>query len=200
MKWLEIVPFAGFILLILLIAGRIIFLKKKGIAVSDSNKTSGWKTVLLYLLFLLILSVWIIELAQPLFYFTFSVLPETIKQPVFDSLFFDMTGTGIVLAALILMALSLAHFKNSLRFGLNEYNHGKLITRGIFSISRNPFFLSIILYFLGTALVFMNWFFIGFALLAAISIHFFILKEEKFMKQHYGESYRKYRQRVRRYF
>jgi len=87
-----------------------------------------------------------------------------------------------------------------LRFGLNENNRGKLINTGIFSVSRNPFFFSIILCFVGTALIFMNWFFIGFAVLAIVSIHFFILKEEKFMRQHYGESYREYRKKVRRYF
>ncbi|MGM0620026.1 MAG: methyltransferase family protein, partial [Bacteroidota bacterium] len=105
-----------------------------------------------------------------------------------------------IFISLIFMALTLHHFKTSLRFGLNENNRGKLITTGIFSFSRNPFFFSIIIYFLGTALVFPNWFFIGFAVLAIVSIHLFILKEEKFMEEHFGESYLKYQQKVRRYF
>jgi protein-S-isoprenylcysteine O-methyltransferase Ste14 len=49
-------------------------------------------------------------------------------------------------------------------------------------------------------MVFPNFFFIGFAVLAIVSIHFFILKEEKFMGKIYGADYEKYLQKVRRYF
>ena len=38
------------------------------------------------------------------------------------------------------------------------------------------------------------------AFLTLISVHFFILKEENFLRKHYGEAYRKYQQKVSRYF
>jgi protein-S-isoprenylcysteine O-methyltransferase Ste14 len=92
------------------------------------------------------------------------------------------------------------HFKTSIRFGLNDKNKGKLITSGVFAYSRNPFFLSLDLYFLGISLMLPNLFFIGFAVLTVISIHFFILKEEKFMLKAYGIEYKKYVSKVGRYF
>jgi protein-S-isoprenylcysteine O-methyltransferase Ste14 len=96
--------------------------------------------------------------------------------------------------------LTLLHFRFSLRFGLDDKNQGELVTRGVFSQSRNPFFLSINLFFVGLALFHTSVFFIVMALLTLISIHFFILKEEKFLRKHYGEAYQKYREKVGRYF
>lgn len=200
MKWLEIVPFAGFILLGILISARIIFLKKRGVKVSaQSEKPPGYMRIL-YPVFFLFLLVWVFELAKPVFQFQFSMLNHQLTTSLVSSVFLEISGAFLIVLSLIFMALTLHHFKTSLRFGLNEDNRGELVTDGIFSHSRNPFFLSIILYFLGTALVFPGWFFIGFAVLAIVGIHLFILKEEKFMLQYYGDSYGEYRKKVRRYF
>ena len=106
----------------------------------------------------------------------------------------------VISISLVLFALTLSHFKNSLRFGIDEKNKGELITKGVFSLSRNPFFLSIDIYFAGIALLLPNLFFIGFSVLAIVSIHFFILKEEKFMQSMYGKEYASYAKNVRRYF
>ncbi len=96
--------------------------------------------------------------------------------------------------------ITLTHFNTSLRFGLDKNTRGKLITIGIFSISRNPFFLSLDIYFIGTAMVLPSIFFLVFAATTVVSIHFFILKEERFMADNYSEEYLKYRQKTRRYF
>ena len=200
MKGLEIVPYAGFLILTILILGKIFLLKKRGINVSAANENPPRFMQILYPVFFLILLVWVFELAKPVFQFQFTILSGQVATPLVDYLLLEIGGTLLIVISLIFMALTLHHFNTSLRFGLNENNRGKLITTGIFSISRNPFFLSILLYFSGTALVIPSWFFIGFAVLSIISIHLFILKEEKFMSVHYGESYRKYRKNVRRYF
>jgi len=200
MNALEIVPFAGFLVLTVLILGKTILLNKRGIKVSGGNKNSPRYMRILYPVFFLLLFVWFFELAKPVFQFQFSILSGQLTIPLVNYLFLEIGGALLIVLSLVFMALTLHHFKSSLRFGLNENNRGKLINTGIFSVSRNPFFLSIILYFLGTALVTPSWFFITFTVLTIISIHVFILKEEKFMLQHYGESYREYREKVRRYF
>jgi len=200
MNWLKIIPFLGFMFLIALISGKIFLLQKRGVKVSSGNENPPRFMFILYPVFFLLLLFWIIELARPVFQFQFSFLSDQLTVLLTDYLFLNICGALLIFISLIFMALTLHHFKTSLRFGLNENNRGKLITTGIFSFSRNPFFLSIIIYFLGTALVFPNWFFIGFAMLAIVSIHFFILKEEKFMAKHFGENYLKYKQKVRRYF
>lgn len=200
MNELEILPTAGFFALIFLIAGKIFLLKKKGVKVSSGKNKTSSQVFLLYFVFLLMMGVWIFEIAQPVFQFNFLFLPLFFTQPLLKSLLWDILGAAFVIAGLILMATSLSHFKNSLRFGLDENNQGKLITSGIFSFSRNPFFLSLDLYFLGVALILSNLFFIIFAVLAIVGIHFFILKEEKFMRKYFGNKYLLYSRSVRRYF
>jgi protein-S-isoprenylcysteine O-methyltransferase Ste14 len=83
---------------------------------------------------------------------------------------------------------------------MNSKNLGELITTGVFSISRNPFFVSIIIYFTGISLFYPNPFFIAYTVLTIVSIHFFILKEEEFLQKYYGKEYENYTNNVRRYF
>ncbi len=98
------------------------------------------------------------------------------------------------------MLLTLRALKQSLRFGLNKKNLGKLVTSGIYVWSRNPFFLAIDCLFVGITLVFPTPFFIGISVLTLVSIHLFILKEERFMHENYGDDYKSYAKNVRRYF
>nr|WP_319511057.1 isoprenylcysteine carboxylmethyltransferase family protein [uncultured Draconibacterium sp.] len=98
------------------------------------------------------------------------------------------------------MLFTLRDLNQSLRFGLNESNLGKLVTGGIYAQSRNPFFLAINFLFAGISLIFPTPFFMGISLLTLFSIHFFILKEERFMRENYGMEYMNYCKKVRRYF
>lgn len=193
------IPIGGFLVILVLLTGRILFLKHKGIKVSGSAKKD--KTILLsYPLFLPILLFWIFELAKPAFQLSFSILPETFTSHLLKSVFLKIAGIAIIGSALVLLTLTLLHFKDSLRFGLNKENQGKMVTTGIFSITRNPFFLSLDLYFTGIAFMLPSLFFIIIAILTLVSIHLFILKEEKFLRKIYGEEYEKYAGKVGRYF
>jgi protein-S-isoprenylcysteine O-methyltransferase Ste14 len=73
------------------------------------------------------------------------------------------------------------------------------VTNGIFSITRNPIFVYIDLYFIGTALINANALFIIFALITVIGTHYQILQEEKHLNNLYKEEYVEYKKRVRRY-
>jgi protein-S-isoprenylcysteine O-methyltransferase Ste14 len=199
MTGVEIFPFSGFLVLIFLISERIFYLKRNGIKVSSETRSSSKTKVILYPVFLLILLLFLFESIKPVFQISFSILPETLTNPLADSLLLKIAGVLLIVIALGFLWLTLHHFKKSLRFGLDEKTPGQLICSGVFSISRNPFFLSLDLYFAGVVLVLTNLFFVGFAILVLVSIHFFILKEEKFMLKVYGEEYEKYTQNVRRY-
>jgi protein-S-isoprenylcysteine O-methyltransferase Ste14 len=196
----EIYPFASFLVFILLISGKIFMLKRKGVSVSSGRDKKKTNLVFLYPIFLLILFLWLFEITKPAFQITILILPKTFTNHLIEFVFVKVAGIFVIALSLVFLALSLLHFKNSLRFGLNEKQAGKLITSGVFSISRNPFFLSLDLYFLGIAILLPNLFFIGFAVLAIVSIHFFILKEEIFMLKVYAGEYEKYTNKVRRYF
>lgn len=75
-----------------------------------------------------------------------------------------------------------------------------LVTEGIFSLTRNPMYLGIVLVLLGWA-VFLSspWLIFGPLLFAAFIERFQILPEEKMLLAKFGQSFIEYRQRVRRW-
>jgi protein-S-isoprenylcysteine O-methyltransferase Ste14 len=193
-------PILSFLIFAFILSGRIYYLKQNSIKVSSGSAKTGKVKLSLYLVFLLIMLLWLFEIIKPAFQISVSVFPDFITIILVESLYLKIAGVFLISFSLIFLVVTLFHFKNSLRFGMDEKNKGELITTGIFSLSRNPFFLSIDLYFLGISLVLPNLFFIGFAVLALVSIHFFILKEEKFMVEIYGRKYLEYLRNVGRYF
>ncbi|MFV0593429.1 MAG: methyltransferase family protein [Draconibacterium sp.] len=198
MDFIDYFPLTGFLLMLVLITVRIYSLKQKRIQVISSSQKNRSSKVL-YPIFVFIFLLWLFEIVRPAFRISFSLLPEQLTKQIFDCFSVKTTGAILILFALIFWILTLSHFQNSLRLGLNENNKGTLITNGIFSLSRNPFFLSFDLYFLGVALILPSVFMLVFTIAALVSIHFFILKEERFMTENYGEEYQNYRQKTRRY-
>jgi protein-S-isoprenylcysteine O-methyltransferase Ste14 len=183
-----------------LITGKILILKRKGVTVNSNSKKSAFVKYFLYPIFLLVITLFISELVRPALKIEQLVLPEFISQNLFNSISLKIFGSLLIATSIIFLFFTLRSFNKSMRFGMDSKNLGKLITTGVFSISRNPFFISIIFYFAGIALICPSPFFIGFATLTIISIHLFILKEEIFLKINYGEEYNNYTENVRRYF
>lgn len=200
MEFLSIFPFVSFLFLVITLIVRIIYLRKKGIRVSSKSVEKPKILVFLYPVFVVLFLVWLAELARLAFQFSLSVLPEILTISLLNFQLLRYAGVIVILISLVFWVLALMHFGFSLRFGLDGKNQGGLITNGIFSHSRNPFFLSINLYFSGLAIYQTSLFFLVMAGLTVVSIHFFILKEEKFLRKHYGEAYRKYQEKVGRYF
>jgi protein-S-isoprenylcysteine O-methyltransferase Ste14 len=199
-EFLSFFPPVGFLFIVAFLSVKIWLLKKKGVQVRSGTPQSRKTRWILYAVFAVLFAVWFFQVIKPVFRISLSVFPETVTNQLVDSVFLHISGAFLILVSLVFLALTLVHFNTSLRFGLDKNNRGKLITAGVFSFSRNPFFLSLNLYFWGIALILPSVFFIGFALLAVVSIHFFILKEEKFLRSVYGGNYKKYAKKVRRYF
>ncbi len=196
----DFLPLVSFLLFIILIVGKTIILKKEGVAVSSNTKKGGFVKYIIYPIFIFILVLFIFELINQMLETPYSILPKFITQNFFNSIFLEISGVLIITTSLIFLLLTLRNFNKSLRFGMNSENLGELITTGIFSISRNPFFGSINIYFIGIALICPSIFFITFAIITVVSIHFFILQEEKFLVENYGKEYKNYAKNVRRYF
>ena len=195
----EYFPISGFLVLILTILSRMIWLQRKGIRVINRGRKATGRAAILPVAFFFVLVIWITELLRPVSLFMFSFLPEAMTTPFFQSGFLTTTGAVMIVLAICLNVLSLMHFRYSLRFGLDGSNAGKLVTSGIFSITRNPFFLSLIIYFSGIALIFINAFFLLFTIAAVAGIHRYILREEKFLVSVYGDAYRQYMAKTARY-
>ncbi|WP_319230625.1 isoprenylcysteine carboxylmethyltransferase family protein [Draconibacterium orientale] len=198
MEIIRLIPLVGFLLFCLQIGIRAFVLQRKGIRLSARKKHSskGISTVLLIAFFLVFLN----ELVYKAGLIRFSILPEVLRPLLTGKIILVITGIALILLSNLLMLFSLRTLKQSLRFGLNKSNLGKLVTSGIYAWSRNPFFLAINCLFVGISLVFPTPFFITISLLTLVSIHLFILKEERFMHKNYGEEYKNYAKTVRRYF
>jgi len=200
MCFLSIFPLAGLLIIVLLILIKVLVLRKQWVQVSAKGTKKKPAFILVYIVFLLLFMIWLWGLAGSVFHLQQPVLPSFLTHRFTESVMLQATGAVFIAVSDLLMLFTLLHFKSSLRFGLSKNNQGKLITTGIFSISRNPFFLSIDLFFIGQAMVFPAPLFVAMALFAVLSIHFFILKEEKFLSSYYSKEYLDYTQKIRRYF
>jgi protein-S-isoprenylcysteine O-methyltransferase Ste14 len=97
------------------------------------------------------------------------------------------------------ISFSLKSFKDSFRVGIDESKPDKLITDGIFSISRNPLYVCFFLFFIGMFLIYRNALITAAIILFPLAIHRQILREESFLKMYYGNEYEEYCKKVRRY-
>jgi protein-S-isoprenylcysteine O-methyltransferase Ste14 len=90
--------------------------------------------------------------------------------------------------------------RDSWRIGIIEGEKTELVTDGIFSISRNPYFLSGIIQFIAYIFLIKNLVVIIFCLLSILLIHKMVIKEETFLESLHGDKYLKYKKEVARYF
>ncbi len=79
------------------------------------------------------------------------------------------------------------------------FPRGKLITTGVYSLSRNPIYASWIVFILpGLAGICNNWIFFVSAIAMFIALKIYITAEEKQMLEHFGDSYKEYTKKVNR--
>ena len=108
-------------------------------------------------------------------------------------------GWGFLILSLILVWVAQSQMANSWRIGIDEKNKTKLVTGGLFSISRNPIFLGIMIANIGLFLVIPNAFTLLIISLSTISINTQIRLEEAFLKQEFKNQYLEYLKKVRRW-
>jgi protein-S-isoprenylcysteine O-methyltransferase Ste14 len=118
----------------------------------------------------------------------------------FQSGIVGWVGVFSCLAGLILMYWSLVSFGNSFRVGIDEDLPDKLVTTGVFEVTRNPIYMAFALVLLGEFLIFPNWTTLIFLVAGVVLFHRQVLREEKFLRTYYGQFYEDYRGRVPRYF
>ncbi len=126
-------------------------------------------------------------------------LPTPGGSAFFSLVVAGWAGVVLCTAGLLLMAWSLLSFGRSFRVGIDAEHPDKLITTGIFAITRNPIYVAFGLVLLGQFLLFPNWVTLIFLVCGAVVIHRQVLREERFLRRHYGPAYVDYTDRVRRY-
>jgi protein-S-isoprenylcysteine O-methyltransferase Ste14 len=136
------------------------------------------------------------------FYIVFSAafnFPTFSRQEMFHSGMVSWVGVLLCLAGLFLLFLSLVSFGNSFRVGIDQDRPDKLVTTGIFAFSRNPIYVAFGIVLLGQFLLFSNWILLVYMIAAAWLFHRQVLREEDYMRNHYGQQYLEYCEQVRRY-
>ncbi|MEZ0381528.1 isoprenylcysteine carboxylmethyltransferase family protein [Mycobacterium sp. pW045] len=117
----------------------------------------------------------------------------------FTSAALAWAGVALCFVGLELVLLTLISFGTSFRVGIDTDRPDKLVTSGVFAISRNPIYVGFALVLLGQFLVFPSWIPLIYLVAGVGLFHRQVLREEAFMREHYGREYAEYTSRVRRY-
>jgi protein-S-isoprenylcysteine O-methyltransferase Ste14 len=136
------------------------------------------------------------------FYIVFAAafnFPTFSRQEVFHSEIVSRLGVLLCVTGLLLFFMSIVSFGKSFRVGIDQDQPDKLVTTGIFAYSRNPIYVAFGFVLLGQFLLFSNWILLVYVIAAAWLFHRQVLREEIYMRNHYGEQYSKYCESVRRY-
>ena len=190
---IDIVSIILLVVFFSLLFSRILLLKSRGIQPIVFAKTHPSDYFLMPIMFLLVYVAF--ASAVPILPF-----PKILISPLFESKVLAWIGIFVSSVGVVTFALALVAFGNSFRMGIDTEKPDKLITNGIFSISRNPIYVAFILFFLGLILAHPNITFIVVLFGIYIPIlHRQIIREEDFLKVHYGVEYSDYAKKVRRY-
>lgn len=127
-------------------------------------------------------------------------LPLVSTQEFFHSELIAWVGVMLCMIGLSLLLWSLVSFGQSFRVGIDTDQPNQLITTGIFAYSRNPIYVAFAIILFGQFLIFSNWILLLYLGAAIWLFNRQVIREESFLKEHYGEEYFEYCSQVRRYF
>jgi len=126
----------------------------------------------------------------------FDISVYTILTP---PLYIELIALAFLLFGITLLFLSTIQLNKDLIFGLSSSETHRLQTKGLFSFSRHPFYLGFIFILCSSCLFTPNPVNIAAFLGAWLIHHFIMIKEEQFLENQYGEEYRQYTKKVKRY-
>ena len=125
--------------------------------------------------------------------------PLVSSQRFYHSAISSWVGVGLCFGGVLILVASLVSFGRSFRVGIDVDHPDELVTTGVFAFSRNPIYVGFALVLIGEFLVFPNWIPLAYLVAGIWLLHRQVLREESFMRTHYGGQYVDYCARVRRY-
>lgn len=112
--------------------------------------------------------------------------------------FIKTAGLVIWIIGFIFLYVGRFSLGNSFRIGVaNEKT--EFVAKGIYKISRNPMYMGLYLTFAGCLLYSLNTFYITLSIIVLIIHHIITIAEEKQLLMIYGDAYKLYCNKVRRY-
>ena len=122
-----------------------------------------------------------------------------LNTPFWNAPVLRWMGVAILYIGIVLYYIDVIQFGRNLAIGVDENSKG-LTTTGFYALSRNPMYISFMIYWLGAFLAFSNLGMLLILLGEAVFYHLQVVyKEEPFLRQHYGAPYEEYCKEVRRW-
>jgi protein-S-isoprenylcysteine O-methyltransferase Ste14 len=107
-------------------------------------------------------------------------------------------GLIIIHISLLWICIAQLQMGNSWRIGIDEENKTGLVTKGVFSVSRNPIFLGMIISVAGVFLIIPNALTFFLMLTTYFIIQIQIRLEEDFLTKEHGSKYQEYKHKTKR--
>ena len=131
-------------------------------------------------------------------------LPSNIKYllPFYflDHILLKHLGLAFCVIGLLCTFIAQLQMKDSWRIGLDQDNEIELVDQGLFSYSRNPIYVALMMAYFGVFLIVPGAFSLVFVLLKGIAINRKVKDEERFLENKLGAEFLDYKNRVRRWF
>lgn len=108
-------------------------------------------------------------------------------------------GLALLFVALVWVLIAQIQMGDSWRIGIDEQTKSPLVQHGLFGVSRNPIFLGMMMMLVGLLLTVPTAATLAVTLLGIVLVHIQVRLEESFLLEKYGETYRAYQGRVRRW-
>ena len=147
-----------------------------------------------------------VYIPPPLLYVATFLLAVLIQRlfPIDKNIFYNtsakIVGTIIIIAGLFFNFPALRQFFKTKNTLITIKPANSLQTTGIYSVSRNPMYISLLLIYTGLSFLKGNWWnFIMLPLLFLVVQEYIIKREEKYLERNFGQEYLNYKSIVRRW-
>lgn len=128
-----------------------------------------------------------------------SIVLSSVKKDLF--VFTAGSGRLIHTAGLIIMAAGLIFYASTVRLLLKGLKETKLVTTGVYSISQNPLYASLILFIIpALSLILNSWLVLSTSFIGYILFRIYIRSEYNELEKFFGESYLKYKNETPEFF
>ncbi len=131
-------------------------------------------------------------------YLAAAITLNILYPPVFS--FGEAVKLPFKVAGIVLLAISLVYYFSTLRMMIPGLRANRLITKGAYSICRNPLYSALILFFFpGLGLVCNSWIILTTSIVAYLVFRMAIHEEEEQLERIFGDEYRVYMKRTPRF-
>ncbi|MBX3491370.1 MAG: isoprenylcysteine carboxylmethyltransferase family protein [Parvibaculum sp.] len=111
----------------------------------------------------------------------------------------DLLGVALVFAGGAFALYSQVHMGRSWRIGAAEGELGYIVRTGPFAFSRNPVFVGQVLLFVGMFLVLPSFIALALVSMLIVAVYLQVCIEERVLDREFGDEYRNYCRKVRRW-